>query len=118
MEEIIEQVYYEIKNSGYENQLIGGIVLTGGGAMLKNVSQLTEYITGLDTRIGHPTEHVANSEGVANPMYSTSVGLVIKGYEKLEKIVEKPQITTHSKKEGGKFFKSILEKGREFLEGE
>jgi cell division protein FtsA len=118
MEEIIEQVYYEIKNSGYENQLIGGIVLTGGGAMLKNVSQLTEYITGLDTRIGHPTEHVANSEGVANPMYSTCVGLVIKGFEKLEKIVEKPQVTTHSKKDGGKFFKSILEKGREFLEGE
>jgi cell division protein FtsA len=117
MEEIIEQVYYEIKNSGFEKQLIGGIVLTGGGAMLKNISQLTEYLTGMDTRVGHPTEHVANSEGVTNPIYATSVGLIIKGFEKLEKSVAKPNVTTHSQKEKGKFFKSIFDKGREFLEG-
>ncbi|MGE5424471.1 MAG: cell division FtsA domain-containing protein, partial [Syntrophothermus sp.] len=41
MEEIIEYVYYEIKNSGYEKKLIGGIVLTGGGAQLKHIAQLT-----------------------------------------------------------------------------
>jgi len=117
MEEIIEQVYYEIRNSGFEKQLIGGIVLTGGGAMLKNISQLTEYLTGMDTRVGHPTEHVANSEGVTNPIYATSVGLIIKGFEKLEKSSAKPNITTHSQKEKGKFFKSIFDKGREFLEG-
>jgi cell division protein FtsA len=117
MEEIIEQVYYEIKNSGFEKHLIGGIVLTGGGAMLKNISQLTEYLTGMDTRVGHPTEHVANSEGVTNPIYATSVGLIIKGFEKLEKTVSKPSVTTHSQKDKGKFFKSIFDKGREFLEG-
>lgn len=117
MEEIVEQVYYEIKNSGFEKQLIGGIVLTGGGAMLKNISQLTEYLTGMDTRVGHPTEHVANSEGVTNPIYATSVGLIIKGFEKLTKTAVKPNITTHSQKEKGKFFKSIFDKGREFLEG-
>jgi cell division protein FtsA len=117
MEEIIEQVYYEIKNSGFEKQLIGGIVLTGGGAMLKNISQLTEYLTGMDTRVGHPTEHVANSEGVTNPIYATSVGLIIKGFEKLEKSNIKPNVTTHSQKDKGKFFKSIFDKGREFLEG-
>jgi cell division protein FtsA len=117
MEEIIEQVYYEIKNSGFEKQLIGGIVLTGGGAMLKNISQLTEYLTGMDTRVGHPTEHVANSEGVTNPIYATSVGLIIKGFEKAEKSTAKPNVTTHSQKEKGKFFKSIFDKGREFLEG-
>ena len=117
MEEIVEQVYYEIKNSGFEKQLIGGIVLTGGGAMLKNISQLTEYLTGMDTRVGHPTEHVANSEGVTNPIYATSVGLIIKGFEKLEKSVAKPNVTTHSQKDKGKFFKSIFDKGREFLEG-
>ena len=116
-EEIIEQVFYEIKNSGFEKHLIGGIVLTGGGAMLKNISQLTEYLTGMDTRVGHPTEHVANSEGVTNPIYATSVGLIIKGFEKLTKTATKPNITTHSQKEKGKFFKSIFDKGREFLEG-
>ncbi len=117
MEEIIEQVYYEIKNSGFEKHLIGGIVLTGGGAMMKNISQLTEYLTGMDTRVGHPTEHVANSEGVTNPIYATSVGLIIKGFEKMKVADVKPNVTTHSQKEKGKFFKSILDKGREFLEG-
>ena len=54
MEEIIEQVYFEIKNSGFEKKLIAGIVLTGGGAQLKHIGQLTEFITGKDTRIGYP----------------------------------------------------------------
>ena len=41
MEEIIEHIYYEIKTSGYEKKLIEGVVLTGGGAHLKHVAQLT-----------------------------------------------------------------------------
>jgi cell division protein FtsA len=40
MEEIIELVHYEILNSGYSKKLIGGIVVTGGGAQLKHVTQL------------------------------------------------------------------------------
>src|SRR3546814_3888710 len=50
MEEIIEHVYYEIKSSGYEKKLIAGIVLTGGGAQLKHLTQLVEYVTGMDAR--------------------------------------------------------------------
>ena len=60
MEEIIEHVYYEIKNSGYEKKLIGGIVVTGGGSQLKHITQLFEYVTGMDTRIGYPTEHLSS----------------------------------------------------------
>jgi len=87
MEEIIEHVYFEIKNSGYEKKLIAGIVLTGGGAQLRHIAQLTEYITGMDTRIGYPNEHLANDvpEEMAIPMYSTGVGLVIIGLERFEK---------------------------------
>lgn len=84
MEEIVEHVYYEIKNSGYEKKLIAGIVLTGGGAQLKHLSQLTEFITGMDTRIGYPNEHLANDvpEDLASPMYATGVGLVIEGMKR------------------------------------
>jgi cell division protein FtsA len=57
MEEIIELVRVEIRNSGFEKKIIGGIVVTGGGSQLKHLPQLFEYITGLDTRIGYPTEH-------------------------------------------------------------
>jgi len=86
MEEILGHVDYEIKNSGYANKLICGIVLTGGGAQLKHVKQLTEYVTGLSTRIGYPNEHLANNniEEVTSPMHATGVGLVLKGIQHSE----------------------------------
>ena len=84
--EIIEQVYVEIKNYGHEEQkkkLIAGIVLTGGGSQLKHLKQLVEYITGIDTRIGYPNEHLAGNSDkeVASPLYATAVGLVMNGLE-------------------------------------
>ncbi|HOX76653.1 MAG TPA: cell division protein FtsA [Bacteroidales bacterium] len=84
MEEIIEHVYYEIKNSGYEKKLIAGIVLTGGGSLLKHLAQLTEFMTGMDTRIGYPNEHLAPEtlDEMASPMYATGIGLVIQGIER------------------------------------
>lgn len=86
MEEIIEHVYYEIKNSGFEDKLIGGIVVTGGGSMLKNLVQLMEYVTGMQVRIGYPTEHITktNLTDIQHPMHATGIGLIIKGYEDLE----------------------------------
>jgi cell division protein FtsA len=80
--EIIEQVYAEIKLYGHEDskrKLIAGIVLTGGGAQLKHIKQLVEYITGMDTRIGFPNEHLAgdSDEELSSPMYATAVGLVM-----------------------------------------
>lgn len=80
--EIIEQVYVEIKNYGHEEQkkkLIAGIVLTGGGSQLKHLKQLVEYITGMDTRIGYPNEHLAgdSDDNIASPLYATAVGLLM-----------------------------------------
>ncbi len=91
MEEIIEHIYYEIRNSGYEKKLIGGIVLTGGGAQMKHIAQLTEFMTGLDTRIGYPNEHLSpdSEDDMASPMYATGVGLVIEGIGRYQKELEK-----------------------------
>lgn len=80
--EIIEQVFAEIKAYGHESprkKLIAGIVLTGGGAQLKHIKQLVEYITGMDTRIGYPNEHLAgdSDEEISSPLYATAVGLVM-----------------------------------------
>lgn len=80
--EIIEQVFTEIKAYGHEDprkKLIAGIVLTGGGAQLKHIKQLVEYITGMDTRIGYPNEHLAGNsdEEFSSPLYATAVGLVM-----------------------------------------
>ena len=118
MEEIIEHVYYEIKNSGYEKKLIGGIVVTGGGSQLKHITQLFEYITGMDTRIGYPTEHLAKgSEEVTSPLFSTGIGLVIKGFEKYEKQrASQKTIKTHSQKSKGSFFEKIFSSSKKFFD--
>ncbi|MCC2548660.1 cell division protein FtsA [Hymenobacter sp. BT175] len=86
MEEIIELVYAEIQRTGHADKLAAGIVLTGGGSQLQNLVQLTEYVTGLDTRIGYPNEHLGKSkiEAVKSPMYATTVGLVLAGYHSLD----------------------------------
>ena len=88
--EIVEQVYVEIKNYGHEEQkkkLIAGIVLTGGGSQLKHLKQLVEYITGMDTRIGYPNEHLAgdSDDEVTSPLFATAVGLVMDGLKRQEK---------------------------------
>ncbi|MGA0048372.1 MAG: cell division protein FtsA [Flavobacteriaceae bacterium] len=84
--EIIEQVFLEIKNYGHNDQkkkLIAGIVLTGGGSQLKHLKQLVEYITGMDTRVGYPSEHMAGDtqEIVSSPLFATSVGLLMNALE-------------------------------------
>ena len=95
--EIVEQVYVEIKNYGHEEQkkkLIAGIVLTGGGSQLKHLKQLVEYITGMDTRVGYPNEHLAgdSDSDITSPMYATAVGLVMDSLSRQEKtIIEIPE---------------------------
>lgn len=88
--EIMEQVYLEIKNYGHDDQkkkLIGGIVLTGGGSQLKHLKQLVEYITGMDTRIGYPSEHLAGdtNKSETSPILATAVGLLMNALEQQEK---------------------------------
>jgi cell division protein FtsA len=102
MEEIMEFVFAEIYHSGYENQLVGGIVLTGGGAQLQHMKQLAEHVTGLDARIGLPGEHLAKGlvEEVNHAIYATSVGLVIHALDNAEEerlevsseVLETPQV--------------------------
>ncbi len=90
--EIIDLVYHEIKVSGYEDKLMTGIVLTGGGSQIRNLNQLVAFITGKETRIGYPNEHLGSGskDDVVSPMYSTGVGLVLKGFEYFDNLDSKP----------------------------
>jgi len=98
MEEIIDAVIYEIENSGYMEKLSAGIVLTGGGAMLKNLNQLVKFKTGMDVRIGYPNERLAadTPEEINQPMYSTSLGLLLKGLEIYEQKKESLEVAAIS----------------------
>ena len=87
MSEILAFVTFHLKQVGLDSKMLnGGIVLTGGGAQLKHLIQLTEYVTGLNARIGYPNEHLAANHfpGLEKPMYSTCIGLILKGYNVYE----------------------------------
>lgn len=114
MEEIIEHVHYEIRNSGFEKQLIGGIVLTGGGSQLRHMKQLVEYLIGMDCRIGYPNEHVskAKDENMLIPAMSTGVGLVLKGLEQYS-ISLRPEESGNQTAASGKQAETTKEKSRE-----
>ncbi len=79
VEEIFDYVFWEIRRSGYEKKLIAGMVLTGGGSLLKHINLLAEYHTGMDCRKGQPNEHLAHgySSALASPIYATGIGLLI-----------------------------------------
>ncbi len=122
MEEIIELVHTEIITSGFHKKLAAGIVVTGGGSQLTNLSQLFEYMTGLDTRIGYPNEHLGKSkvDAAKSPMYATTVGLVLSGFKALDirETRYKEFAPTGEKKkmkQGNKFFSNILEKTKGLL---
>lgn len=102
--EIIEQVFQEIKKYGHDTKqgrLIAGIVITGGGAQVKHLKQLVEYITGMDTRIGFPNEHLAHDsdEELSSPIFATSVGLLMSGIEHIEQKYKGIEIPTPSEDE-------------------
>jgi cell division protein FtsA len=87
MSEILDFVTYHLKQVGMDNKMLnGGIILTGGGSQLKHLIQLTEYVTGLNARIGYPTEHLASGhiEELSKPTYATCLGLILKGYDDFE----------------------------------
>lgn len=131
VEEILDWVLWEIKRSGYDRKLIGGIVLTGGGALLNNIEKLTEYRTGMSTRIGIPVEHLAHgyNESLSSPIYATAIGLLMKGIEdranhKIEEVTEaeaevEPELEPSiAMEDGDKWYEQIFKKTKEWFETE
>lgn len=141
VEEILDYVMFQIQKSGFANKLIGGIVLTGGGALLKDLDKLTEFHTGVTARIGIPAEQLAhgNVEQVYSPVYSTAIGLLLRGIEKVESgelvytheikevIVEEPlaavafaedQPSASASKEEDKSYSKIFKRIKDWFEAE
>ncbi|MES2387110.1 MAG: cell division protein FtsA [Bacteroidota bacterium] len=137
MAEILAYVHNEIIFSGYEQQLNMGIVLTGGGAQLRNVKYLCEYITGIDTRIGYPNEHLGSTKGedLTSPANAVAIGLVLAGFRNFDAREDrydvmrkspKPKTNSNGKPAAvaaekpktsllGGFFSSIVDKTRNLL---
>jgi len=129
VEEIFDYVFWEIQRSGYDKKLFGGIVLTGGGSLLKHINLLAEYHTGLPARIGEPVEHLAHGYNgtLASPIYSTAVGLLIHSINNIEL---EDQINYYERQDtgdsgegdareegsGNKFFDKVFTYAKDFFE--
>jgi cell division protein FtsA len=131
VEEILDYVVWEIRRSGFENKLIGGIVLTGGGSLLNHIDKLTEYHTGISCRIGVPIEHLAHgyAEQLSSPIFSTAIGLLMKGIQDVEdgKVVYEEKEPLQDQEEGAElyananaqpWYESIFKKTKEWFEAE
>ncbi|MCB0584604.1 MAG: cell division protein FtsA, partial [Phaeodactylibacter sp.] len=126
VEEILDYVIWEVRRSGFERKLIAGIVLTGGGALLNHIDKLTEYHTGMSTRIGVPVEHLAHGyhEQLSSPIYATGVGLLMKGLDDLEAgRIPTPEVVQENEEEfeedlSGKWYEQLFRKTKEWFEAE
>ena len=104
LEEILKDINREIRiysDQSEKNKLIGGIVLTGGGAKLKHIKQLTEFVTGMSARIGFSNEHLSSGspEELSSPIYATAVGLVLRNIDEMDSnFFHSDQVTQKSSK--------------------
>lgn len=81
MTDIAEYVWNEIREAGFAKKLSAGIVLTGGGAALKNADELFHRVTGQDVRVACAEMGVATEslERVASPAFTLAVSILIDG---------------------------------------
>jgi len=128
VEEVFDYVVWEIRRSGFERKLIGGIVLTGGGAQLRHIDKLVAFHTGMSTRIGTPVEQLAHGyhEQLGSPMFATGIGLLMKGLDDLEAglvvpATEEPETKAEleeTEEVGSPWYESLFRKTKEWFEAE
>ena len=83
LEEIFELANRELHKSGAYDQVVSGVVVTGGTALLAGTAELAEKVFALQARVGIPSIPEPGFEAVANPMFSTAVGLLLQAVEKV-----------------------------------
>ncbi len=113
MEEIINIIDFEIINSGYRDKLAAGIALTGGGSLLEKLPQLMKFVTGLDVKLSKPPAYASSGGARVNsPKLSTAVGLVMLGFENIDKAKnrgKKKKKKKEKKSKSGSGFGDLIE---------
>ncbi|WP_394994495.1 cell division protein FtsA [Emticicia sp.] len=90
LKEIAAMVMAEIMHSGYEGQLISGVVLTGGTSNIRMIKDVFDRVTnGMNIRVGNNTRNIGESaiSKIKDPRYATVVGLVLSGFLPLDERV-------------------------------
>jgi len=81
MRELFELIYEEIKKSGQAGMLAGGLVLSGGGSLMRGVAELAREVTDMPVRVGKPRNVGGLADRVDSPVFATGVGLLLYGLE-------------------------------------
>ena len=89
-QELLMLIRDELRRGGVETQIPAGIILTGGGAHLRGLLELTERVFNLPVRIASPRGLAEMSEDVTKPEYSAAVGLVLYGARTRRQVGAKP----------------------------
>lgn len=82
-QEIFELVYEEIKNSGFDDKIAAGVVLTGGSAKMEGAVEFAEEMFQMPVRLGSPSKVKGLADYVNDPAYATVVGLLHYGSENI-----------------------------------
>lgn len=75
-EEVLEMIFLDVKRAGFNEIVAAGMVLTGGGAALRELADLAEMVLQIPVRIGAPRGVYGLADSLSNPAYATSVGLL------------------------------------------
>jgi len=75
-EEILEMIYREVRQAGYDEMISAGLVITGGSANLAGFMELAQDVLKMPVRIGYPVTLAGLADTLANPAYATGVGLL------------------------------------------
>lgn len=76
VEELFQLVQHSLKESGYENLLASGVVITGGSALLPGIVELAEEVFSKQVRVAMPIYHGSLADMMRNPRFSTAMGLL------------------------------------------
>lgn len=77
LEEIFDAVQLLLKKAGRAGKLPSGVVLTGGGAQLKNIAEYAKQTLGLAARLGKPTGYGGVADDIEKPSFAAAIGLML-----------------------------------------
>ena len=108
-EELLTLIQAELRRSGFEDMIAGGVVMTGGSSKMEGLIELAEEVFHMPVRLGMPRYVTGLSDVVRNPIYATGVGLLIFG--------EKHRSAGAINQPGGQGFKAVLQRMKSWFQG-
>ena len=108
-EELLNLLHKELRRSGFEELVPGGVVLTGGSAKMVGLIDLAEEVFHMPVRLGVPQYVIGMEEVTRNPIYSTGVGLLM--YARQNRFARRPELAE------SKGFKGIWTRMRSWFQG-